>query len=312
MRRRLTETTVGAALLTVLIGFLAPPVAAQVPPGDESAWGDLIGDGADVGAFDPGEQPGQGPGSGGGSGPQSDIVCELTVADAESASGNMTMEQLEAEYDAVVRGGGDVLYVDRLCTDRTTGQILSFDTIAWTPAMGNPVSPEVLRDLARERLQLPPPAARMAPSPAVGTTAQLPTYFWLTNWPTEPLREEASAGAVTAWVSATPVRQTWRVTDQLRGVTDTENCGATAGVAFDPANLNPAGACTWTPEHSSAGQPDRHPVTGEPCFDASVTVYWNLTWGSNVTADAALGTIPMTSVACIVVAEVQAVVSNSP
>ena len=207
MRRRLTKAVLAPALIA-LAASMAAPAAAQIPPDDDSAWGDLIGDGANVGAFDGAAQPGGGGGGGSGSsGPRSNIQCELTVATLGGGSGNMTMDQLQAEYDAVVRGGGDVLYVDRLCTDRTTGQILSFDTIAWTPAMGNPVSPEVLRDLARERLQLPAPAARMAPSPAVGTTAQLPTYFWLTNWPTEPLREEASAGTVTAWVAATPVRQ---------------------------------------------------------------------------------------------------------
>jgi hypothetical protein len=311
MRRRLTKAVLAPALVAIAAS-VAAPVAAQVPPDDDSAWGDLIGDGADIGAFDGADQPAGGGGGSGSTGPRSNIQCELTVANLGGASGNMTMEQLQAEYDAVVRGGGDVLYVDRLCTDRTTGQILSFDTIAWTPAVGNPVSPEMLRDLARERLQLPSPAARMAPSPAVGTTAQLPTYFWLTNWPAEPLWEEASAGTVTARVTATPMRQTWRITDELRGVTHTENCGATAGVAFDPANPNPAGACTWTPEHSSAGQPNRHPVTGEPCFDASVTVYWNLSWDSNITTPVAFDPVPMTSVACIVVHEIQAVVSSNP
>ena len=184
--------------------------------------------------------------------------------------------------------------------------------IQWTPAVGDPVSPEWLAQQARERLVLPYPNARMAPAPGVGTTAQLRTYFWLTNWPDEPLWQEASAGTVTARVTATAVRQTWRIRDELRGETDTENCGATAGVAFDPANPEAAGSCGWTPQHSSAGQPSDHPTTGEPCFDASVTVYWNLSWDSNVTEPEDLGTVPMTSTACIVVAEVQAVVSSSP
>ena len=311
MRRRLIAW--GGAVGLLLACVCVAPVAAQAPPDDDSAWGDLLGDGANVGAFDETGDAGGGGGGSGRSGVQSPILCELTVAGGSlSQSGNMTLEQLEAEFAAVERAGRDVLYVDRDCSVRATGEIIQSDTIAWTPDQGYPLSPEALADMARERLVLPYPSARMAPAPGVGTTAQLRTYFWLTNWPDEPLWQEASAGTVTARVTATAVRQTWRIRDELRGETDTENCGATAGVAFDPANPEAAGSCGWTPQHSSAGQPSDHPTTGEPCFDASVTVYWNLSWDSNVTEPEDLGTVPMTSTACIVVAEVQAVVSSSP
>lgn len=307
MRRRLT-----GSLLALLLGggisvAAALPVRAQAPEDTES-WGDLLGDGAEVGAFEetggPGNEGGGGSGGGGGG---ATITCLLTRV---SGGGNdpVTRSQLETEYSAT---GQQPITVARACRD-AIGQIVIDDVIQWTPAVGDPVSPEWLAELARDRIELPHPAARMAPSPSVGTTAQLPTYFWVTNWPSAPLHAEASAGTVTAWVDATAVRQTWRIRDELRGETDTENCGATAGVAFDPANPEAAGSCGWTPQHSSAGQPSDHPTTGEPCFDASVTVYWSLSWDSNVTEPEDLGTVPMTSTACIVVAEVQAVVSSSP
>lgn len=297
------------ALATLVLGG---PATAQTPPSDDSAWGDLLGNGAEVGAFDPGTGGNGGGGAPGGSGSRSTITCTLSIADTGQILGEADLAQLQREYEAAVAGGASALSVDRSCVD-ASGQIIIDDTIAWTPAMGSPVAPEVLAEMARDRLQLPHPAAQMAPDPAVGATAQLPTYFWLTNWPAEPLWQEASAGTVTARVTATPVRQTWRIADEMRGQTYTQNCGATAGVAYTPGDPPPAGACSWLPEHSSAGQPTDHPTSGEPCFETTVTVYWSLSWvsrGSIITAPTDLGTVPMTSVACIVVAEVQAVVSN--
>jgi len=83
------------------------------------------------------------------------------------------------------------------------------------------------------------------------------------------------------------------------------NCGASPGVAFTGAGAAPAGACTWTPRHSSAGQQARNSATGEPCFPATVRVVWNVTWsGGN------LGNLTTAASTCIVVHEIQAVVTN--
>lgn len=307
MRHGLRSMLAAVAVASYSLTLQLPAGAQQTPPTDTESWGDLIGDGAEVGAFDPGSAP-TGPGGGGGGGGQagSEVTCELR-RQSGTAWSDVTAAQLQQEYDAT---GGQPVRVARTCRD-ANGQVIADDLIDWTPAVGDPVSPEWLAERARERLVLPHPQAQMAPAPEVGTTAQLPTYFWLTNWPDEPLWQEASAGGVTARVTATPVRQTWRVSDAIRDETATQNCGATPGVVYDPANPEAAGSCSWRPTHSSAGQPERHPITDEPCFDASVTVYWSLVWDSNITAEEPLGTVPMTSTACIVVHEIQAVVSES-
>ena len=302
MRRGLIVLSV----VTAVGGWLAAsaPSLAQVPD-DTQSWGELLGNGAEVGAFEDAGQPGE---TGGGSSSPRTVECHVYRLSPDE------IEVSYAELQAAYQVQPSPITITRQCTELPITVIpqRDEDTYDWTPPDGDPYDPAWLAELARDRINLPHPAARMAPAPAIGTTAQLPTYFWVTNWPDAPLYAEASAGTVTARVTATAVRQTWRVSDELRGKTDTENCGQTAGVAFDPANPDQAGSCSWTPHHSSAGQPNDDPTTGEPCFAASVTVYWSLSWDSNVTEPEDLGTIPMTSSACIVVHEIQAVVSSSP
>jgi hypothetical protein len=109
---------------------------------------------------------------------------------------------------------------------------------------------------------------------------------------------------VTVTAVATPISHQWLIEDPLR-----ENqvvaCDG-PGAVFDGTGAPPAGACAWTPTHSSAGQPDSNPTTGEPCFPATVTVEWEVTWSGGV-----LGELDSSASTCIVVHEIQAVVSES-
>jgi hypothetical protein len=108
------------------------------------------------------------------------------------------------------------------------------------------------------------------------------------------------------------VRQTWEIGDSVRDTSYTVDCGG-PGVVFDPASgaAPPAGACSWIPPHSSAGQSAESEASGEPCFEATVTMTWNVTWDSNVGAGGDLGEGTSSSTACLVVGEVQAVVTES-
>jgi hypothetical protein len=125
------------------------------------------------------------------------------------------------------------------------------------------------------------------------------------NW--QDVSRTATAGPVSATVTAHPTRQTWSI-----GGRQVASCNG-PGVVVEPGEAPPADACGWTPDHSSAGQRSRRPDSGEPCFNVTITVTWEVTWTSNVvdgvqTLDPPTGTSQST--ACVVVAEVQAVVSD--
>jgi hypothetical protein len=108
------------------------------------------------------------------------------------------------------------------------------------------------------------------------------------------------------------VRQTWDIRDTVRDTTYSVTCEG-PGVAFDPStgDAPPEGACQWTPPHSSAGQALRSETSGEPCFEATVTVTWDVAWDSNVGEGGSLGEGTSSSTACLVVGEVQAVVTGA-
>lgn len=71
--------------------------------------------------------------------PSSSVTCQLTLPGDPVATTNLA--QLQAEYDAVAGSGRTVLHVDRTCVDLSTGQIVSAETIAWTPADGDLATP---------------------------------------------------------------------------------------------------------------------------------------------------------------------------
>jgi len=200
--------------------------------------------------------------------------------------------------------GNRPVAVDWVCMDGAT--VVGSGTIQWTPAVGNPVDPAALAAMAKDRLSVPAPAGDMSPSLGVGTQAQMETYFWLDNWPSAGNRPSASAsaGGVTVTAVATPTAHSWLIRDSIRGDTVID-CGANPGVAYSGSGAPPAGGCAWKPAHSSARQSRHSPTTGEPCFGATVRVTWHVTWDGGD-----LGNITTLANTCIVVHEIQAVVSN--
>jgi hypothetical protein len=215
---------------------------------------------------------------------------------------SLTQTQLQAAYDREAAQGGSSVAVVRVCSD-AAGNIVSTQLIDWAPGTPVDVDPADLAAMAREWLEFPTPAGDMSPPLATGTVAQLPTYMWIDNW--DPVSRTATAGPVNATVTATPIRQTWSVGDR-----QVASC-AGPGVAVEEGATAPAEACGWTPEHSSAGERTRSEATGEPCFNVTVTLTWAVSWTSNV-VDGVQGLPQGTSqsTACVVVAEVQAVVSG--
>jgi hypothetical protein len=221
---------------------------------------------------------------------------------------SLSVTALQTAYDT---DGRQPVLVYRTCFDGA-GSIVSAEETTWSPPAGGEapvlVDPEVLAGIARSRLSFPAPAVSTSPPADQGTYAQLPTFFFVENW--AEVSAAASAGPVTATVTATPVRQTWEIHDTFRGATEAVSCEG-PGAAFDPgrpleAQLPPA--CGWTPNHSSAGQGQQGGPRGEACFPTTVTLAWSVGWGSNIGAGGALGEGTSSTDLCLVVAELQAVV----
>lgn len=125
-------------------------------------------------------------------------------------------------------------------------------------------------------------------------TVNVPTWLWVDNW--EPQSRTASAGGVTATVTAAPVEQRWTFGSLAERVVCQD-----AGTPYDLGR--PAGEqstdCSYTFRHSSAGQPgSAYPVTA--------TIVWHVTWSSNIGASGDLGFVSRTTTIPTRVAEHQA------
>ena len=305
MRSRSMRGLAGVVLASLFVLGVVIPASGQVPPNDTSATGELLGNqqGAGVTAEFSSARPGNGNGGGGGGGGNSGITCRLTFDSGSLGSdAPLTQDELQAAYDREVGQGGSSVAVVRVCSDEA-GNIVSTQLINWTPGTPVAVDPAVLAQMAREWLEFPAPAGETSPPLATGTVAQLPTYLAIDNW--ADVARTATAGPVSATVTARPVRQAWSIDGTV-----VAECNR-PGVLVESGAPAPAEACGWTPEHSSAGQRTRS-ASGEPCFNVTVTMTWDVSWTSTGAGGAGGPLDPGTSqsTACVVVAEVQAVVSG--
>ena len=195
---------------------------------------------------------------------------------------------------------GQQVSVIRICTDG--GGYSVADIVTFTlPVSAPPANPRDLALMARERLPFPLPDVAFSPpleDPDDFLLVQLPAWIWVRNW-TEVTRT-ATAGGVTATVTARPVRQVWdfrpRVADR-----ETEGGCDGPGTPYDPSKRpeDQSTECSFTFRHSSAGEPGA-------AYEAHLTVIYEVSWTSNVGAGGSLGTVPRTSVVPVRVGEQQA------
>lgn len=317
MRARLTTMLATTASVVLLMAAAAD---VQVPPGtgsesgsDSSASGSLLDAGTAEAVVETGGTPGWGGGGAqGGSGGGSAITCTLGwPSGPNGAATGATPDALLTVYESQ-RGPVPVI---QTCVD-DTGAILSNATILWEPSESGPVAsvePQVLAEMARERMSWPAPVVATSPPLDHGTYAQLSTFFHVSNW--QPVTSPpARAGDVWATVTATPVSQSWVIQDTYRGTSETVTCDG-PGALYDrsrPYEAQVPAPCGWTPRHSSDGQTQTSQHTGEPCFPAIVTLTWTVSWQSNIVPGGVLGEGTSTSSVCLVVAELQATVVESP
>jgi len=279
---------VAAALLLSSLVHLSPPSALAAPgPGgefgtDQTATGELLGgdtaevvarEGRDLGPQDRARR-------GGG-----DVVCRLY----DDAQPDRALGPDDFGPDVY----GKPVQVLRVCTDRDTGEYVDTDILTVTPPLpGAFVDPRRLAVMARSRLPLPLPSARM--NPAGEQTVNVDSWLWVDNW--EPQTRSATAGGVTTVVVATPVEQRWTF-----GSPSEKKVCADAGTPYDlsrPASEQST-TCSYTFRHSSAGQPNS-------AYRVSVTLVWRVTWTSNIGASGDLGFVSRTATIPTRVAEHQA------
>lgn len=141
------------------------------------------------------------------------------------------------------------------------------------------VNPTAAWERALELLALPTPHIGVNPSEPV---VHVETWLWVDRGTWGTRTQTASAGGVTATVTATPSRVTWDMGNGDRVICEGP------GNPYDPAK--PARAqstdCSYTYRHSSAGQP-------AGAYQVTATVEWGLSW--RVAGAAGGGTLPATS-----------------
>lgn len=170
------------------------------------------------------------------------------------------------------------------------------------PVAGPPQEdPRDLAIVASAQLPFPLPEVEFSPpldDPDDFLLVNLETWLWVTNW-AESTRS-ATAGPVTASVTATPVRLEWDFTPD-RSDPDTEGSCASAGTAFDPDRPLEvqSSECAVTFRHSSAAEPDH-------AYDGRVSVVYRVVWSSNIGDGGDLGEVRRTVSIPVRVGEQQA------
>ena len=260
MRSRGRVVTAATGVLLVL---WTPSAFAD--PGDlPGGWVDVDGEDSEVevGASDEQSQEGS---TGGG-----DSVSECTWSTVPSQEmavlwglvGSSVGTEVLNEEGENIEDPLDYDWYWRSCPDAAGGATLDLIPV---PREEPPVDPTLLRDEAVERLTLPTP--QIAMNPPGDQVVHINSWLWLDDaiWTTHS--KSASAGGVTATVTATPRRVVWDL-----GNGDTVMCDG-PGTPYDPArpSAEQATDCSYTYEHTSADQPgDAYAVTA--------TVEWELSW----------------------------------
>ncbi|MGK2959557.1 MAG: hypothetical protein ACSLFB_14440, partial [Acidimicrobiales bacterium] len=151
----------------------------------------------------PGESPGKG-GSGGGNSGGRTIRCSYY----DQGTGE------PVQLGSIPPGDyGLGISLTEVCTDTKTGETVSSRDFAYIPGSGTVISPVVLAERARRELPVPEPEVHSAPGWEHPRIVRLPVWLWVPPESWVPLSTTATAGGVSATVTATPVSVTWVMGD---------------------------------------------------------------------------------------------------
>lgn len=280
-----------AALMVVVLtvpAFAGPPKATadSGPRGGSVSAGD--GDGASGRPGSSGSGDGAVPVANAGSRPSGPVMagdqtpCLSQVVDDPS------------QWGGLEPGSGQVVVMLTCAGGREKPYLVVADA---PPEGGVPVvDPWVLAQEARERLVLPEPALGF--SPEGSQVVQLASWLWVDPAGWRPVSASASAGSVTATVTAVPVATRWDM-----GNGDVVACDG-PGVVYQRrwAERPEMTDCKYTYRHSSAGLPGL-------AYEVSGSVQWQLSWAaSGAPGGGDLGLVVMTTTVPLRVDEIQAVI----
>jgi len=154
-----------------------------------------------------------------------------------------------------------------------------------------------LAQVALNRLSVPLPVISTWPGSDGSSLVNLPVWLQVANW--SELSASASAGGLTAVITAEPVRADW---DLDEGVATCTSPGASYDESLAAAEQSTE--CSYTFRHSSGTRADG-------TFDATGTMVWHLRWSATNGQGGDLGEISRTSAFTLRVEESQAVVASA-
>jgi hypothetical protein len=277
-----SRVLIGLLSLVAFLGvFMGAPAAADTRPPDGEAFVDEEGNPTvEVGDGDDGESGDDGSSSGG-----DPCVWEVVIADdfashVYDVDGTVQYSETGRWLQKVCPGVGAVM---------VGGQFLIPE--------GGLVDVEALALQARASIGISGPVIRTSPEAGGRLYVRVPTWLWVDGGWWHSYSATASAGRVTATVSAQPVSASWAFGDG-----GSVACSG-PGVAWRAGLSEDATDCSHTFTTSSAGQPDGR-------FSLSATVTLEITWTSNIGSGGTLSPISRSSSQAVEVGEIQAIGSG--
>lgn len=173
-------------------------------------------------------------------------------------------------------------------------QVAVGDAFAVPEGDGTPVDPAALARRARESVEIVLPRIATSPSADRRLYAQVATWLWVEGGAWAEHSATASAGAVSATVTARPLRTVWSTGDGHEVVCEGPGVRWREGMEEDDTY------CSHTYRHSSAGEPDG-------TYTLSVTVRYGVSWTSNVGEGGELAGVGRSASRAVEVGEIQAV-----
>ena len=257
---------------TALAAFLFLAVTAAVAPADDGG-GAFIDDGGNPTAVAVDTRRQRGSGGGG-----RDDTCTVRVAVED--------DSVFGVYDV----DGSRLYSE---TGRWLERVCNGFPQEPFPE-GAPVDPRAMALSARESIRVAAPPITTSPSADDRLYTQVQTWLWLDEQWWTSYSATATAGRVSATVTATPTTARW----------DTGDGGGTTcrgpGVPWRRGMPDSATYCKHTYAHSSAGREGG-------TYTLAVTVTFEISWSSNTGAGGTLEAIERTASRDVEVGEIQAV-----
>jgi hypothetical protein len=267
-----------ASLVGLALFMAATPASAEGRPPEDDAYIDQDDNPTvEVGDGDDGES-----GDDGSSGTGDPCVWEVVIAD----------DFLSHVYDVdgTIQHSETGRWLQKVCPGVGAVQVGGRFLIP----EGGIVDVEALALQARASVGISDPLIRTSPEAGDRLYVRVPTWLWVDGGWWHSYSATASAGRVTATVSARPVAASWSFGDG-----GSVTCSG-PGVPWRAGLPEDATDCSHTFTSSSAGQPGG-------TFALSTTVTLEVTWTSNIGSGGALEPISRTASQAVEVGEIQAI-----